>query len=193
VARRGRTRRGAGGIEPLEPRRRWLAITVATALLAPAYWSMLVGLIAFADDASELSDATAAGALAFGLALVPFAFVALAFLSWHPAAPGAVLRAMGLFALVGIVVSALAADAVTGLVAAAGAGGIAALRADLVHERRHRIAAVAIAAGYAFVLARTVPPAILLAGPALPFTAVGMADQWSERRAARHAAADGTA
>lgn len=177
-----RRRRGAGGVEPLDPRRKWIAITVATAVLAPAYWAMLLGLIALGSDDTEVSDATAAGALAFGLAVVPFAFIALAFLSWHPRAPGAVLRAMGLFALVGILVSAVAADGVTGLVAASGAGGVAALRADLVHERRHRIAAVVVATVYAFVLARTIPPAIIVAGPAFPLTAIGMADHWSERR-----------
>lgn len=180
-----RPRRRTGGLEPLEPRRKWIAITVGTVLVAPSYWAMLVGLIAFGSDDSDVSGATAAGALSFGLALVPFAFIAVAFLSWHPAAPGAVLRAMGLFALVGLLVSAVAADAVTGLVAAFGAGGIAALRADTVHERRHRIAGVAIAAAYAFVLARTLPAAIVLAGPAFPLTALGMADHWSERQAAR--------
>lgn len=184
VLRARRPRRRAGGLEPLDPRRKWMAITVATAVLAPAYWSMLVGLIALGSDDSQVSDTTAAGALAFGLAVVPFVFIALAFLSWHPSAPGAVLRGMAWFALVALVVSALAADGVTGLVAGAGAGGIATLRADLVHERRHRIVAVVIAAGYAFLLARTVPPAILLAGPAFPLTAIGMADHWSERQAA---------
>ena len=183
VLRGRRPRRRSGGLEPLDPRRKWIAITVATVVLAPAYWSMLVGLIAFGSDDSDVSDAAAAGALALGLAVVPFVYIALAFLSWHPSAPGAVLRAMGLFLLVGIVVSALATDAVTGLVAGAGAGGIAALRADVVHERKHRIVAVAIAAAYAFLLARVAAPAVIIAGAAFPLTAIGVADHWSERRA----------
>lgn len=189
MLREGRSRRHAGGLEPLDPRRKWITITAATVVFAPAYWAMLLGLIALGSDDSELSTTTAAGALAFGLAVVPFVFIVLAFTSWHPSAPGAVLRAMALFALVGIVVSAAAADGVTGLVAGAGAGGVAALRADVVHERRHRILAVAIAAAYAFLLARTVSPAVILAGPALPFTAIGVADHWSERQAARAAEA----
>ena len=179
-----RPRRRAGGLEPLDPRRKWIAITAGTAVFAPAYWAMLVGLVAFGSDDSDVADTTAAGALALGLAVVPFVFIALAFLSWHPSAPGAVVKAMALFLLVGIVVSALAADGVTGLVAGAGAGGIAALRADLVHERKHRIAAVVVAALYAFVLARVAPPAIIVVGPAFPLTAIGMADHWTERRAA---------
>ena len=174
-----------GGLEPLTPRRKWMAITVATVILAPAYWAMLIGLISFASDDSDLSDATASAALAFGLAVVPFVYIALAFLSGHPRAPGAVIKAMTLFLIVGIVVSAIAADAVSGVVAGAGAGGIVALRADLVHEWKHRAAAVAFATVYAFALARLLPAAVLTAGPAFPLTAIGMADFWSERRAER--------
>ena len=184
-----RPRRHTGGMEPLGPRRKWMAITAGTAVLAPAYWAMLLGLIAAGSEGSDVSTTTAAGAFAFGLAVVPFAFIALAFLSWTPSAPSAVLRAMGLFAVVGLVVSALAADGVSGLVAGAGAGGVAALRRDAVHERRHRIVAVAFAAAYAFVLARTFPPAIVVAGPVLPLTALGIADHWSERQAEKAAAA----
>ena len=162
-----------------------MAITIATVVLAPAYWAMLIGLIAFASDDSDLSDATASGALAFGLAVVPFVYIALAFLSGHPRAPGAVIRAMALFLLVGVIVSAVAADAVSGVIAGVGAGGVVALRADLAHAWKHRAAAVAFAAVYAFVLARTVPAAVLAAGPAFPLTAIGMADHWSERRHGR--------
>ena len=62
---------------------------------------------------------------------------------------------MGLCLLVGIFVSAGAADAVTGLVAGVGAGGIVALRADAAHGWRMRAAGVAVAAAYTFVLARS--------------------------------------
>ena len=182
VLSRRRSTTGGGGLEPLSPRRKWATITVATIVLAPAYWAMLIGLIAFASDDSDVSDATASGALAFGLAVVPFVFIVLAFMSGHPRAPGAVVRAMGLFLLVGILVSAVAADAVSGVVAGVGAGGVVALRADLPHDWKHRAAAVTFAAAYAFLLARTVPGAVLAAGPVFPLTAIGMADHWSERR-----------
>jgi hypothetical protein len=185
VLRGRRSSRRRGGIEPLTPRRRWMTITVATAVLAPAYWTMLVGLIGFASDDSDLSATAAAGALAFGLSVVPFVFIVLAFMSSHPSAPGAVIKAMLLFLAVGISVSALATDAVSGLVAGVGAGGIAALRADLAHEWKHRAVAVAIATVYAFVLARVLPPAVIVTGPVFPLTAIGMADQWSERRRSR--------
>jgi hypothetical protein len=169
---------------PLTPTRKWRAITVATVLLAPACWAMLAGLVSgSADDAA--APGNAAALVAFGLALVPFVFVALAFLSEHPAAPGAVLRAMGLSLLVGVVVSALAQDAVTGIVAGIGAGGVVALRTEAGQSRRARVLAVALAAVYTLVLARTAGSIVLLAAPIFPFTGIGVADHVAEHLARR--------
>lgn len=177
-------RPGPSGMTPLAPQRKWRAITFATLLLAPAVWSLLAGLVAVAAD--DRADAPAAGAgIAFGLSLIPFVFMVLAFASEHPRAPGAVLRAMGLCLLVGIPVSAVAADAVTGLVAGVGAGGIVALRADAAHEWRVRAGAVAVAAAYTFVLARAAGAVVLIAAPIFPFTSLGLADHLSEWRLAR--------
>ena len=115
-------------------------------------------------------------------------FVALAFLSENPRAPAAVVKAMGLFLLVGIPVSAIAADAVTGIVAGVGAGGIVALRADDAHNWRARALAVLAATAYTFVLVRTAGAITLLSAPVFPFTALGIADHLSEQRRAREAA-----
>jgi hypothetical protein len=173
------------GAEPLSPRRKWRAITLATLLLVPAYWAILGGLVSLVSDRK---DAPNAGPLiAFGLAVLPFVFVALAFLSEHPRAPGAVLKAMALSILVGIPVSALAADAVTGLVAGVGAGGVAALRADLAHNWKARSIAVLAASAYVFVLVRTAGDVALLLAPVLPFMSIGVADHLSERRRERQA------
>jgi hypothetical protein len=177
-------RRGAAGVDPLPPERKWRAITFATLLLAPAVWSLLAGLVVVAAD--DTTGGPAAGAaIAFGLALLPFVFIVLAFASEHPRAAGAVVRAMGLCLLVGIIVSAAAADAVTGIVAGVGAGGIAALRADRDHDWRIRAGAVAVAAIYSFVLARVAGAVVLVAAPIFPFTGLGLADHLSEWRVAR--------
>ena len=72
---------------------------------------------------------------------------------------------MGLAILVGIAVSAVAADAVTGLVAAVGAGGIVALRADADHSWKARAVAVALATMYTFVLLRSASDVALLMAP----------------------------
>lgn len=171
---------GAGAV-PLTPQRKWRAITLATLLLVVAFWSLLIGLVSLAsDDGAE--EPAAGAAIALGLSLLPFVFMVLAFLSEHPRASAAVLKAMALALLVGIPVSALAADAVTGIVAGVGAGGIAALRSDGPHTWQTRAAALAFATVYAFALVRTIGAATLLPAPIFPFTALGLADHYAEWR-----------
>jgi hypothetical protein len=178
--RAGRGRAEIGPLQPLSPQRKWRAITVATLLLVPAFWSLLAGLVADASD--ESGGPNAAAAMAFGLALIPFVFVVLAFMSEHPRAPGAVLRAMGWALLVGIPVSAFVGDAVTGIVAGLGAGGIKALRMDADHNVRARALAVLAASAYTLVLVALTGAVALLPAPIFPFTAIGVADHLSERR-----------
>jgi hypothetical protein len=178
---------GRGGIEPLSPQRKWQTITVATLVLVPAYWALLAALVADAssDDAVARDGAPyAPAAFAFGLALIPFVFIVLAFMSEHPRAAGAVVKAMGLAVAVGVPASAFAGDAVTGIVAGVGAGGVAALRADDLHRTKTRAIAVAIAAAYTFALVRTVGAMALLPAPVFPLTAIGLADHYAERRSA---------
>jgi hypothetical protein len=153
---------------------------LATLLLVPAYWGIVAGLVAVA---SESPDAPPAGpAIAFGLALLPFVFIALAFLSEHPRAPAAALKAMGLSLLVGIPVSAIAPDGITGLVAGIGAGGVAALRADAEGAWKPRTIGVFAVSVYAYAMIWIVPDVTLLLAPTLPFTCLGVADHLAERR-----------
>jgi hypothetical protein len=154
-------------------------------MLVPAYWSMLAALVSTASDAG--GGPAPGPAFAFGLAVVPFVFVVMAFLSGHRRAPGAVLKAMLLALAVGVPVSALAADAVTGMVAGVGAGGIVALRADANHSWKARAVGVAVATVYTFVLVRLAGAVALLAAPMFPFTSIGVADHLSERRREREA------
>ncbi len=158
---------------------------VATLVLVVAFWALLAGMVAAATDDSPGSEGEPALALglAVGLAVIPFVFVALAFLSEHPRAPAAVLRAMGWALLVGIPASALAGDAVTGIVAGVGAGGIQALRMDEPQNWRARALAVLVASVYTLVLARVAGALVLLPAPVFPLTAIGIADHLSERRA----------
>jgi hypothetical protein len=178
------------GMQPLSPVRKWRAIMVATLVLVVAFWALLAGLVAEAtnDSSGREAEPNAALGLAVGVAVIPFVFVALAFLSEHPRAPGAVLRAMGWSLLVGIPVSALAGDAVTGIVAGVGAGGIQALRMDDPQNWRARALGVLVASAYTFVLARVAGGLVLLPAPIFPLTAIGIADHLSERRAEQEAA-----
>jgi hypothetical protein len=169
------------GPAPLSPQRKWRAITLATLLFVPAYWAIVAALVSLGSEDGRAA-VNAGPLIAFGLCLLPFVFIALAFLSEHLNAPGAAVKAMGLALAVGIPVSALAADAVTGLIAAVGAGGIVALRADVDHTWRARTIAVALATFYVFVLLRVASDVALLMGPVLPFTGIGVADHLSERK-----------
>jgi hypothetical protein len=169
------------GLQPITPRVKWRAILLGTLLLVPAYWSVLAGVVAVASD--EGGGPAPGPLIAFGLCLVPFIFIVLAMMSQHPRVPGAVLKAMLLTLIVGIPVSALAADAATGMVAGIGAGGIVALRSDLHHRTKARILAVVAAALWVFVTLRIVPEAALLLAPVLPFTCIGIADHLAERNA----------
>ncbi len=175
-------RRSVDALDPLDPKKKWRAITVATVLLVPGFWSMLAGLVALASDDVE-GGPDPGPAIALGFALLPFVFVALAFLSLHRSAPIAVLKAMGLSLVVGLTVSGIAGDAVTGMVAGVGAGGVAALRAEPYHRWKVRAAAVAFASLYTMVLVRVAGDIVLLSAPILPLTAIGLADHYVEWRA----------
>ena len=180
-----RAKSALAGAEPLPPRRKWRAILLATLLLVPAYWSLLAGQV---SSVLDRSDGPPPGPfLAFGVSLIPFVFIVLAFMSEHPRAPGAVIRAMVLALVIGIPVAALAQDAVTPFVAGVGAGGVAALRADAGEETKARALAVLLAAAYVFFLVRVATGVALLAAPILPLTAIGVADHLSQRRQERQA------
>ena len=68
-----------------------------------------------------------------------------------------------------------------------GAGAVVTVRSDEPHTRLSRSVAVLLAVVYTFVLVRFVQEAALIAAAILPFLAVGMADSFTEWRAARAA------
>jgi hypothetical protein len=176
------------GTDPLAPRRKWRAITLSTLLLAPAYWSLVIGVVSETSD--RRNAPLAAPYIAFGLALLPFVFLLLAFLSEHPRAAGATAKALAYAVVVGAPVAGLAGDPVTGFVAGVGAGGIATIRADAEGTWRARGVAVIAISVSIFVLVRTVTVAGVLLAPVLPFTAIGVTDHVVERRRERDAARD---
>ena len=96
------------------------------------------------------------------------------------ATKAAMFQAMGLAVLVGVVVSGLAGDAVSGIVAGVGAGGAMALRPEPGQGPRPRFLAVVVATLYTFVLVRTAPVLAIVPAPIFPLTALGLADNWHE-------------
>ncbi|MFQ5516771.1 MAG: hypothetical protein ACE5E8_04280 [Acidimicrobiia bacterium] len=163
--------------DTVTPRRTWFAIASATIVLLVSYWSIVLAFVAGNVEGGP----RAVGPLALGLALMPFVFLVLAFLSGHRRAPGAVVRALGLVLLIGVPL--VLVNLVFGLVAGFGSGGIMTLRAEKHHRMRARWMAVAVAATYVLLLMFVAPEVGLLTGGFIPFLAVGFADSVVEWKA----------
>lgn len=164
---------------PVIGRRKLIALIVATVLLVISYAGILGAFVA-----AGLDDGPNPGPpLALGMAVLPMVFATAAYLSLNPRAATAVLKAVGLFFLVAIPISALAQDAVSGLVAGFGAGAVVAVDRLPMHTWKSRAMAVAGATLYVFVLVRLIPPLGIASAPLLPFTMVATADYVNERRA----------
>ena len=56
------------------------------------------------------------------------------------------------------------------------------MRAEDEHSWKARAIAVAIAAAYAYFLVRTAGAVTLVSAPIFPFTSIGIADHFSERK-----------
>lgn len=164
-------------------RRKLVALIVATVLLVVSFAGILGAFVA-----SGLDDGPNPGPpLALGMAILPMVFAAAAYLTLNPRAATAVLKSVGLFFLLAIPVSALAQDAVSGLVAGFGAGAVISVDRLPVHTWQSRAMAVAGSTLYIFVLVRLIPPLGIASAPLLPFTMVATADYIRERRPAADA------
>jgi hypothetical protein len=173
-----------GPEQTITPRRRWIAVGVSSVVMAVSVW-----LIVYAFVVGAVEDAPAAPGppFALGLALVPFAFVALVFGSRHRAAGSAVVAALLVAVPIAVVVSAVARDVVSGVAAGYASGAVVALRRDYHHSLQARMVAVVLLTTYVFALLRFIPAAGLLAGSLLPFAAVAIADSVVEWRLAERA------
>ena len=167
-------------------RRKWLAIGVATIVMVFSYSAFVVALVA-----GEAGGENAAGAFALGAGLAPFVFIALAFVSGHPTPASAVVVAMGVALLFALPVSAVLQDAVTGLAAGFGMGGVFSLRAEESDSLWARAIAVVFVCAYTAILVRFITEGGLIAGATLPLVALGIADSFTDYRR-RLAAADGS-
>jgi hypothetical protein len=154
----------------LSPKRKWVAIIISTVVMAVSTSLMLYAFVAAAQD-----EGNPGPPFALGLALVPFAFMTLSFLSRNPR-PGSVVVAMLLAVVVAVPVSALSQDVVTGLAAGFGAGGVVTLRRVYYHSYWPRVVGVVMMAAYIFLVVRIYEIAGLIAAIVLPFVVLGLAD-----------------
>lgn len=167
------------GIEAVR-RANWTAIAVATLLMMFSY---LTYGAAFIDDSGEHTGVDLRFAF-IGLAIAPFVFIALGFLSRNPLAPKRVLQAMGLLVLIGLGIGFL--DPLLGASVAFGVGGALVLNRPAVARVMYwRAAAVAFTALYVLFLFIVAPPAGVFTGGLLPLMMIGFADEYAAWSAAR--------
>lgn len=150
-------------------RRTVAAVAGATGIVTVSFWAVVIG-IALGAQGEDFG----AGAAALGLAAVPFAFVAAAFGSQHDRAGGAVVYAMVL--AVGAGATLLVLDPATALIGAYAAGAIVTVRETSRTSMSRRTVFALSATMIAAVLLTFVTPLGFALAPALPFTAVALAD-----------------
>lgn len=182
--------------DEVSSRRIWVAIVVATVVEVIAYGSLLLAWFAVVlEDSDVATEGDIAGSegpfFALGLVLVPFVFIALAFISRRTRAPFATLAAMGLFILVALPLGLFLHLSVV-LVAAFGAGGIVTLARGPGYRLSYRIWAVVITALYVTLLLVVAPPGGIFAGAILALPALGVADMLGARWARAREPEDGT-
>lgn len=162
-------------------RQNWIAIAAATVVMAFSYFSYAAAFVG-EDGGTETFDVVPA---ALGLAVAPFVFVVLAFVSRNPRAPGRIVRAMLLLLAIALPVGLL--DPLVGAVAGFGAGGAVCLTPPPVERvARWRAGAVVFTTLYCLVLLLSAGPAGVMSGAVLPLVMLGFADEyatWSTRTA----------
>jgi hypothetical protein len=173
---------GAGGSIESIRRRNWIAIAIATLLMMVSYFTYAA---AFVDEGGD-TDAVD-GSLAFiGLAIAPFVFVALGFISRNVNAPKRVLQAMGLLIAVGLAIGLI--DPLLGAATGFCVGGALVLnRPDVERLMIWRMSAVMFTALYMLVLLLLAPPAGVFTGGLLPLMMIGFADEYAAWSATRDA------
>lgn len=150
---------------------------MGTVLLTVAYFAF-----AFA---TALPDRILPVPTVFAVALAPFVFVSVAFISRNPRAPRRVLRAMALLFPIALMVGLL--SPIIGAAAGFGVGMAVTLNepgyADVL---RNRLVGVAFAVAYAFVLlVFGATEAGIMTGALLPPVIIGIADEFTVWRATR--------
>lgn len=123
----------------------------------------------------------AGGGIALSLLLVPAVFAVATFSSARENAPIWTLAGMGLLVAVGTPLLAIPPpNPAAGLIAGYAAGAVVTLSRPAGFPLRPRIIAAAVVVVVAFVGLAVVPAPTAWLAPALPFTAMGIADLFTE-------------
>ena len=123
---------------------------------------------------------------AIGLAIAPFVFITLGFVSRNPQAPRRVLQSMGLLLLVGLSLGLL--DPLLGAAVGFAVGGALTLnRPDVERTMPWRLGAVGFLLAYMLVLLVVALPAGVFTGAVMPLVMIGFADEYAAWSATRRA------
>jgi hypothetical protein len=156
----------------------WLAIALATLVMAFSYFSYAAAFIGTDDDPEQISPQL----IGVGLALAPIVFVVLGFVSRNHEAPRRILMAMGLLLAIGLTVG-LIAPALGAATGFAVGGAITLNRPPVEDVGRWRALAVGVTVLYLFVLLVAITPAGVFSGGLLPLLMLGFADEYAVWRA----------
>lgn len=129
------------------------------------------------------------GLVGISLAIAPFVFIAVAFISRNREAPKRILYSLALTIPIGLSVGLL--SPVLGATAAFGVGGVLCLRPlPVASPYKIRIWTVVFTVLYTLVLLVFITPAGVFSGGLLPLLMIGFADEYSMWRKARDAPAE---
>lgn len=124
----------------------------------------------------------ATSALGLSLILVPAVFATAAFVSARDDAPIGTLAGMGVFVALGAILLVLPPpNPLAALIAGYTGGAVVTLSRPQGMSRRNRWIATGVVVVVVFVGFLTVPAAIAWLAPAMPFTAMGIADAYTPR------------
>lgn len=140
---------------------------------------------AFATPEGE-PDRIDVGLVGVGLALAPFVFIVVGFVSRNPNAPKRVLQSMGLLILLGLPLGLL--SPVLGAAAGFGVGGSLCLKPpSLDGVLKWRLWATGFTVAYILFLLVFIRPAGVFAGGLLPLLMIGFADEYRAWQATQRA------
>ena len=159
-----------------------------------SFWALAYGsALAFTEPAADASNEVIGRAGAgFGLSLimVPVVFAAAAFASLREDAPVMVIAGMALSVAVGLPLLVLQ-NPVAALISGYAAGAVVTLSRPEEMPLRNRVIAAAVVAVVVHLGMLTIPAPTAWIAPALPFTAMGIADALTDHRPDRRENATG--
>lgn len=153
-----------------------------------SFWALAYGsVLAFTESGADVSsDVVGQAGAGFGLSLVmvPVVFAAAAFASLREDAPVMVLAGMGLAVAVGLPALALR-NPLGALITGYAAGAVVSLSREEGQPLRNRIIAAGVVSLVVHLGLIAVPAPTAWIAPALPFTAMGIADALTRHQSNR--------